>query len=79
MLTTPTTVQASVQLAALLLIAGAITVAIAHSFSVLLIGRALQGLGSGCTITATSVYITEIAPTRLRGTLVCVCMRACTM
>jgi MFS family permease len=30
----------------------------------------LQGLGSGCTITATSVYITELAPARHRGALV---------
>ena len=49
-------------LAALLLISGSVTVASAYSFGQLLAGRALQGLGSGCSIVACSVYITELAP-----------------
>ena len=36
------------------------------------LGRALQGLGSGCSWCACSVYITEIAPTAWRGGLVAI-------
>ena len=38
----------------------------------LLLGRALQGLGSGCSWSASSVYITEIAPPAYRGALVAI-------
>ena len=55
---------------AVLLIIGSGTVASSFSFAQVLIGRALQGLGAGCTIVAASVYITEIAPARYRGVLV---------
>eukprot|EP00040_Diaphanoeca_grandis_P027140 m.153783 g.153783 ORF g.153783 m.153783 type:complete len:519 (+) comp30850_c1_seq1:574-2130(+) len=57
-------------ISAVLLIVGAALAATAVDFWMLLAGRALQGLGSGCTIAATSVYITEIAPARSRGALV---------
>mmetsp|Transcript_3672 Transcript_3672/g.11516 ORF Transcript_3672/g.11516 Transcript_3672/m.11516 type:complete len:609 (+) Transcript_3672:193-2019(+) len=62
--------KASIKLASVLLIAGAVTVSLARSFPTLLLGRSLQGLGSGCTIAATSVYITELAPAEYRGALV---------
>eukprot|EP00729_Bicosta_minor_P012985 gene12985-23265_t len=58
--------------AAVLLFLGSITVASAYSFAQLLAGRALQGLGSGCSLVACSVYITELAPTQYRGALVSV-------
>jgi len=53
-----------------LLLVGAAFVSFAQNFWVLLIGRAFQGFGSGCSWCACSVYLTELAPTRLRGTLV---------
>lgn len=56
--------------AALLLVAGAATVSTAKSFGWLLAGRALQGLGSGITISATSVYLAELAPDAARGAMV---------
>jgi sugar porter (SP) family MFS transporter len=58
--------------AAVLLAAGSAMVASAPSFVFLLLGRALQGLGSGCSIVASSVFITELAPTKFRGALVAV-------
>ena len=42
------------------------------SLGVLLLGRALQGLGSGCAWCACSVYIAELAPKEYRGGLVAV-------
>lgn len=60
----------TIMVASMLLIAGGVVVATAPSFPVLLLGRALQGLGSGCSWAACSVYITELAPTEIRGSLV---------
>ena len=45
---------------------------VAQGFPLLLLGRALQGLGSGCSWSACSVYITEIAPPHVRGALVAI-------
>ena len=56
--------------AAWLLIAGGIAVAAANSFEALVIGRLLQGLGVGCSWSASGIYVTEIAPSKLRGSLV---------
>eukprot|EP00040_Diaphanoeca_grandis_P030654 m.181717 g.181717 ORF g.181717 m.181717 type:complete len:525 (-) comp32079_c0_seq1:40-1614(-) len=62
--------KVTIMCSSMLLLGGAAAVSFAHSFPVLLLGRALQGFGSGCSWCACSVYITELAPTRLRGTLV---------
>lgn len=59
-------------LASILLIIGGLTVALADSLAVLMLGRALQGLGSGASWCACSVYITEIAPSAWRGALVAI-------
>ena len=59
-------------LAAGLLCVGSLVVSVCQSFGVLLLGRALQGLGSGASWCACSVYITEIAPSRYRGALVAI-------
>ena len=59
-------------IASLLLLVGSVVVACANSFGVLLLGRALQGLGSGSGWCACTVYITEVAPTEWRGALVAV-------
>ena len=57
-------------LSAACLTAGGGLVLSATGFAQLVAGRALQGLGSGCSWCACSVYITEIAPAHLRGALV---------
>ncbi len=62
--------RATLLASSLLLLVGTVVVTLAGSFGVLLAGRALQGLGSGCSWCAASVYITEIAPSRWRGALV---------
>lgn len=56
--------------AAWLLIAGGVAVAAATSFEALVLGRLLQGLGVGCSWSASGIYVTEIAPSKLRGSLV---------
>jgi MFS family permease len=62
--------RATLRFAALLLLSGSIVVTAAPNFPLLLCGRALQGLGSGCGWCACSVYITECAPREFRGSLV---------
>ena len=62
--------RATLLISAALLCIGSIVVSVSQSFPVLLLGRALQGFGSGCSWCACSVYITEIAPPRYRGALV---------
>ena len=57
-------------ISAALLFVGSVVVAAAPNFPVLVLGRALQGLGSGCSWCACGVYITEIAPPAYRGALV---------
>ena len=57
-------------IAAMLLFLGSVVVTCTNSFAILLLGRALQGLGSGSGWCACTVYITEIAPKEWRGFLV---------
>jgi len=64
--------KATLLAASVLLLVGAAVVSLAQNFPVLLLGRALQGLGSGCGWCACSVYITEIAPPAYRGSLVAI-------
>lgn len=59
-------------LSSLLLLLGSAIVTLAPSLPLLLLGRSLQGLGSGCSWVACTVYITEIAPSESRGTLVAI-------
>jgi len=56
--------------AAALLVAGGALVAAAWSFETLVAGRFLQGLGVGCSWSASGIYVTEIAPSAHRGALV---------
>ena len=53
-----------------LLILGAVIMGIPSSFAVLLVGRAIVGLGIGIGGVVGSVYMAEIAPTKSRGSLV---------
>eukprot|EP00312_Isochrysidales_sp_CCMP1244_P018806 CAMPEP_0202775922 /NCGR_PEP_ID=MMETSP1388-20130828/49479_1 /ASSEMBLY_ACC=CAM_ASM_000864 /TAXON_ID=37098 /ORGANISM="Isochrysis sp, Strain CCMP1244" /LENGTH=185 /DNA_ID=CAMNT_0049445061 /DNA_START=12 /DNA_END=565 /DNA_ORIENTATION=+ len=64
--------RATLMVSSLLLVIGGAFVTLANSFGVLLLGRALQGLGSGCAWCACSVYIAELAPKEYRGGLVAV-------
>lgn len=57
--------------ASLLLLIGGIIVAAAPNFATLMVGRVMQGLGSGAAWATSSVYISEIAPSKWRGALVC--------
>jgi len=64
--------RATLLISSVLLLLGAAVVCVAQGFPLLLLGRALQGLGSGCSWSACSVYITEIAPAHARGALVAI-------
>ncbi|GAB7353198.1 hypothetical protein MBLNU459_g3721t1 [Dothideomycetes sp. NU459] len=55
---------------ALIFAIGAVLQGAAFKLAQLLVGRALCGLGEGLWISCISVYITEIAPSTRRGTLV---------
>ncbi|KAG4025220.1 hypothetical protein MFRU_063g00100 [Monilinia fructicola] len=47
---------------------GSLICALAHSFTVLLVGRTIQGIGGGGIVALTEVVITDIVPLRERGT-----------
>ena len=49
---------------------GALLMAMAQSFAVLLTGRVITGLGVGCCFHVAPLYLTEIAPKHVRGKLV---------
>jgi len=55
-------------LAALVLFAvGAVLAAVANTFTLLLAGRSIQGIGGGGVISLTEVLITDLVPLRERG------------
>lgn len=56
-------------LAAVVFQTGAIIMALAHSFEVLMIGRLFAGVGIGFGVMIAPVYIVEISPTVARGSL----------
>ncbi|KAI9764988.1 MAG: hypothetical protein M1840_007910 [Geoglossum simile] len=47
--------------------AGAIVAGLAHNFTVLLVGRVIQGVGAGGVISLTEVIVTDLVPLRERG------------
>ena len=49
---------------------GSILMASANSFGMLLVGRIFLGIGTGCGLTIGPLYISEISPSKSRGTLV---------
>ena len=55
-------------LALVLFTVGAILAALASNFTVLLVGRTIQGIGGGGIISLTEVLITDLVPLRERGT-----------
>ena len=48
-------------------LAGAIVAAVANDFTILLLGRSLQGIGGGGLIALTEIVVTDLVPLRLRG------------
>ncbi len=47
--------------------AGAIVAALADNFTVILVGRSVQGVGGGGIIALTEIIVTDIVPLRERG------------
>lgn len=47
--------------------AGAIVAAVANNFTVILIGRSIQGIGGGGIIVLTEIVVTDLVPMRERG------------
>jgi MFS family permease len=47
--------------------AGAIIAALANNFTVILVGRSIQGIGGGGIIALTEIVITDMVPLRERG------------
>jgi hypothetical protein len=50
-----------------LFVAGAIVAATAHNFTVILVGRSIQGVGGGGIICLTEIVVTDLVPLRERG------------
>ncbi|KAH6716538.1 major facilitator superfamily domain-containing protein [Leptodontidium sp. MPI-SDFR-AT-0119] len=51
-----------------LLAVGALLAAVAHNFTLLLVGRSLQGVGGGGIIVLCEIIVTDLVPLRFRGT-----------
>ena len=62
--------RGSLVVASILLVFGGVAVAGATSYSTLVVGRLLQGLGVGASWAASGIYVTEIAQSQRRGQLV---------
>ncbi|KAF2636372.1 MFS general substrate transporter [Massarina eburnea CBS 473.64] len=48
-------------------LAGAVTAAVANDFTVILVGRSIQGVGGGGIISLTEIVVTDMVPLRERG------------
>ena len=48
-------------------LAGAVLAAVAHSMTLLLIGRSIQGTGGGAILVLVEIVITDLVPLRFRG------------
>ncbi|KAI9812669.1 MAG: hypothetical protein M1826_002791 [Phylliscum demangeonii] len=59
--------KALVMAALALFTLGAILAAVAHDFTLMLVGRSIQGIGGGGVIVLTEVIITDLVPLRERG------------
>lgn len=46
---------------------GAIIAAVANNFTVILVGRSIQGVGGGGVISLTEIIVTDLVPLRERG------------
>ena len=61
--------RAAIIVSSLVFMAGAAAMALAPSISVLIVGRAIVGLGVGLASTVVPIYISECAPANFRGRL----------
>jgi MFS family permease len=48
-------------------LAGAVVAAVARNFTVVLVGRSIQGVGGGGIIAMTEIVVTDMVPLRERG------------
>lgn len=62
----------SLILSAIIFVVGALITAIAGSTDILILGRFVVGLAIGAASLCAPLYISEVAPKRIRGSLVCV-------
>lgn len=60
----------TIAVACVVFIIGAVLMSASHTFSLLLLGRIITGIGVGCAMVIAPVYITELAPPDIRGMLV---------
>ena len=56
-----------IMLSAIIFIISVFMIAFAHSYNVILIGRAIQGIAVGFTSVVIPLYLTEVMPAKLRG------------
>lgn len=54
-------------IAVLLFLAGALICGLAHNFTTILVGRAVQGVGGGGIAVLTEIVVCDMIPLRLRG------------
>eukprot|EP00043_Microstomoeca_roanoka_P009418 m.89445 g.89445 ORF g.89445 m.89445 type:complete len:631 (+) comp14578_c0_seq1:305-2197(+) len=62
--------KATVAVASIVFLAGALLMALSKTYSVLVLGRVVTGLGVGCGLTIAPLYMAELSPAKLRGALV---------
>jgi MFS family permease len=56
-----------IMVAVTLFLAGVLMAALANDFSLLLVGRTIQGIGGGALIALTEIVVTDLVPMRYRG------------
>lgn len=54
-------------LSILLFLVGSIIGALANDFTILILGRCIQGIGGGGVIALTEIVVTDLVPLRFRG------------
>ena len=62
----------TIMIADFLFTVGAIIMALAPSIAILMVGRFIVGLGVGAASMVVPVYLSEVSPTEVRGTVVAV-------
>lgn len=60
----------TIMISDLLFTIGAIIMAFASTISVLILGRTIVGLGVGCSAMIVPIYLSEVSPKKIRGTIV---------
>ncbi|KAJ5805617.1 uncharacterized protein N7503_003219 [Penicillium pulvis] len=60
----------ALRIAICIVIIGVVVEVVPNNFGVLILGRLITGLGTGCLSIASNLYVAECAPTKLRGSFV---------